>query len=235
MSIYKTFCFLKSNDTISEVDMVLTFKDKDISSVAEEYQVEKECLILIEEKDIPVWDKEKNACWYNRQSKTFNIVEVESQPTQLDRIEKIVTEKNEELKKEGEEKLAKIAAAALSLTEEKPVYLGLFKAAYPEWVADGETEETGHVSVYNGIVYQCNVTIQRIPEYAPDKATNNYNPYPTPDEKGIYSYVYGMGVIKGMLIRDDGIVYRCVLETDKPYKLVYPPKDVPALFEVTEW
>ncbi len=54
MSIYKTFCFLKSNDTISEVDTVLTFKDKDISSVAEEYQIEKECLILIEEKDIPV-------------------------------------------------------------------------------------------------------------------------------------------------------------------------------------
>lgn len=146
MSIYKTFCFLKSNDTISEVDMVLTFKDKDINSVAEEYQVEKECLILIEEKDIPVWNKEKNVCWYNRQSKTFNIVETEPQPTQLDRIEKIVTEKNEDLKKEGEERLAKIAAATLSLTEEKPVYLGLFKAAYPEWKADGETEEAGHVS-----------------------------------------------------------------------------------------
>ncbi len=87
MSIYKTFCFLKSNDTISEVDMVLTFKDKDISSVAEEYQVEKECLILIEEKDIPVWDKERNVCWYNRQSKTFNIVEAAPQPTQLDRME----------------------------------------------------------------------------------------------------------------------------------------------------
>ena len=71
---------------------------------------------------------------------------------------------------------------------------------------------------------------QKAVEYAPDIATNNYNPYPEPDADGVYPYVYGMGVIKGMRVREDGVVYCCILETESPYKLIYPPSAVPALF-----
>lgn len=150
--------------------------------------------------------------------------------TQLDRIEQEVKKSNDVLRQEGQAEMAQRAAFAMKLCAEPPVYAGLFKDAYPEWIADGEKEETGHISVYNGTVYQCNVSAQRIQEYAPDKATNNYNPYPEPDIDGIYPYVYGMGVIKDMLVRDNDKVYRCILETDKPYKLIYAPADVPAVF-----
>ena len=62
-------------------------------------------------------------------------------------------------------------------------------------------------------------------------ATNNYNPYPEPDADGVYPYIYGMGVKKDMLVRDDGAVYRCILNTGEgDYKLLYAPSTVPALF-----
>ncbi len=69
------------------------------------------------------------------------------------------------------------------------------------------------------------------PQWAPDIATNNYNPYPEPDADGVYPYIYGMGIKKDMLVRDDGVVYRCILNTGEgDYKLLYAPSTVPALF-----
>ncbi len=180
----------------------------------------------------------------------------ETAETQLDRIERELLQKNDELRQEGEKEAAQKVAVALSVDyladaeqitaytmrlqqvgaqaiqqlSELPMEAGMFKLAYPEWQPDGGTEERLAISVYKGMVYQCMVATQRIAEYAPDIATNNYNPYPEPDADGVYPYVYGMGVIKGMRVREDGVVYCCILETESPYKLIYPPSAVPALF-----
>lgn len=113
--------------------------------------------------------------------------------------------------------------------------VGIFLNGYPEWVADEGIEEAGHFTQYKGIVYRCAVNTQRIEVYAPDVATNNYNPYPCPDSNGIFPYIYGMGVKKDMLVRENSVVYRCVLNTgENDYKLIYPPSSVPALFVVVE-
>ncbi len=112
---------------------------------------------------------------------------------------------------------------------------GIFRKGYPEWVADGETQKAGKMCQYNGVAYWCAVDTQRIEGYAPDVATNNYNPYPEPDADGVYPYIYGMGVKYGMLVKDQDILYKCILQTgENYYKLIYPPADIPALFERVE-
>ena len=110
--------------------------------------------------------------------------------------------------------------------------IGYFSDGYPEWVADNGLEETNHISRYKGVVYQCINAIQRYAHYAPDIATNNYNPYPEPDAEGVFPYVYGMGVKIGMKERYDGKVYQAI---QAMVKQLNPPSELPAIFtEVTE-
>ncbi len=66
-----------------------------------------------------------------------------------------------------------------------PPTIGIFTDSFPEWTADNGAEETGHISKYKGMAYQCINAIQRFEHYAPDIATNNYNPYPAPDAEGV--------------------------------------------------
>lgn len=129
---------------------------------------------------------------------------------------------------------AETVQAAADSGAEVAQNVAVFTEGYPEWVADGGTEETGHISFYpaTGMAYLCANAIQRIAEYAPDIATNNYNPYPEPNDAGVYPYVWGMTVWPDMLVRDtDGVIYRCILPSGT-YKLVYEPKDVPSIFEL---
>jgi hypothetical protein len=118
------------------------------------------------------------------------------------------------------------AEAAQGKTNPLPT-IGIFIDGFPEWTADDGLEETGHISQYKGMAYQCINAIQRYDNYAPDIATNNYNPYPTPDADGIYPYVYGMGVSIGMKERYNGIVYRAIQAMTKQ---INPPSDLPAIF-----
>lgn len=83
------------------------------------------------------------------------------------------------------------------------------------------------------MAYVCIAAIQRYANYAPDVATNNYCPYPEPDEYGVYPYAYGMLVWPDMRVRDGEVVYKCILP-DGTYKLVYSPSQVPSVFEVEE-
>ena len=108
-----------------------------------------------------------------------------------------------------------------------PPTIGIFTDSFPEWTADNGTEETGHISKYKGMAYQCINAIQRFEHYAPDIATNNYNPYPAPDADGIFPYVYGMGVSIGMKERYNGIVYVAIQAMTKQ---INPPSDLPAIF-----
>lgn len=106
--------------------------------------------------------------------------------------------------------------------------IGYFSDGYPECVADNGLEETNHIRRYNGVVYQCINAIQRYAHYAPDIATNNYNPYPEPDKDGVYPYVYGMGVKVGMKEKYNGITYVAIQAMTKQ---INPPSELPAIFQ----
>ena len=60
-----------------------------------------------------------------------------------------------------------------------------------------------------------------------------YGARPSPDENGIYPYIYNMAVEPGMRVRDfnDGLVYLCVQAVSD---LLYPPHAVPAHFILDE-
>lgn len=125
----------------------------------------------------------------------------------------------------------KAGAEAAQGKTNPPATIGIFTDNFPEWVADDGMEETGHISRYNGMAYQCINAIQRYEHYAPDIATNNYNPYPAPDADGIFPYVYGMGVSIGMREKYNGIVYTAIQAMTKQ---INPPSDLPAIFNIVE-
>lgn len=138
------------------------------------------------------------------------------------------------------EKVQKAWVAAVQMAVSAGVDLAenisVFKKAYPEWIADGGTEEVNHITYYpkTDMAYICIGAAQRIAVYAPDLATNNYCPYPEPDENGVYPYIYGMLVWGGMKVRYEGTVYNCILADGSKYKLVYTPDQVPSVLTKEE-
>lgn len=136
----------------------------------------------------------------------------------LDDAERLINYVNE-AKKAG-------AEAAQGKTNPPPT-IGILADNFPEWKADNGLEATGHISKYKGMAYQCINAIQRYEHYAPDVATNNYNPYPAPDADGIFPYVYGMGVSIGMKERYNGEIYRAIQAMTKQ---INPPSELPAIF-----
>lgn len=136
----------------------------------------------------------------------------------LDDAERLIKYVNE-AKKAG-------AEAAQGKTNPPPT-IGIFADNFPEWKADNGLEATGHISKYKGMAYQCINAIQRYEHYAPDVATNNYNPYPAPDADGIFPYVYGMGVSIGMKEKYNGEIYRAIQAMTKQ---INPPSELPAIF-----
>ena len=114
--------------------------------------------------------------------------------------------------------------------------IGKFRGFFEGWAADGGVQKAGTICEYGGEVYVCDVDTTRIGGYEPAALLQtNYSLRPEPDAQGIYPYRWGMAVQKGMRVRAEGKVYRCILETgDKHYKLIYPPASVPALFTAEE-
>jgi hypothetical protein len=110
--------------------------------------------------------------------------------------------------------------------------IGKFKGFFDEWQADGGTQRAGTICEWNGAVYVCDVDTMRINGYDPATLLQtNYSLRPEPDAQGVYPYRWGMAVMKGMRVRENGVVYKCILETgEKHYKLIYAPSAVPALF-----
>ena len=119
--------------------------------------------------------------------------------------------------KRMQEQGATAVQAAISAGQELSRSVSAFSSAYPEWIADNGLEEVNHITFYP----------------TTGMATNNYCPYPEPDEYGVYPYAYGMLVWPDMRVRDGEVVYKCILP-DGTYKLVYSPSQVPSVFEVEE-
>ena len=145
------------------------------------------------------------------------------------KAEKAAAVELEELGREGATAIQIAVRAGADMTQQ----IGRFGKHYPVWTADGGDEKKGDIKFYpkTGMAYICNATmITRLEHWAPDKATNEYCPYPEADKYGVYPYVYGMLVWPQMQVRDgNGDVYRCILP-EGTYKLVYEPGAVPSIF-----
>lgn len=148
--------------------------------------------------------------------------------------EKSVKVELETLGREGATAIQIATRAGADMTQQ----IGKFAKHYPVWLADGGDEEKGSIKFYpkTGMAYICNAAtkITRLEIWAPDKATNEYCPYPEPDKDGVYPYVYGMLVWTSMRVKDaEGFIYECILP-EGTYKLVYEPSAVPSLMQKEE-
>ncbi len=163
------------------------------------------------------------------------------EPTQLDRIETALNRTHNEIREEG----AVIATAAIlpmgaamtfALADagmEMPAVAGVFAEEWQNWTADGETAAAKSLWKYNGVGYQARTAIQKIENYAPDKAPNNYAVRPIPDALGIFPTVMNMDVSIGMKLRgEDGKVYECY--ANPITSLQWQPSQVPASFRLIE-
>lgn len=163
------------------------------------------------------------------------------EPTQLDRIETALNRTQNEIREEG----AAIATAAIlpmgaamtfALADagvEMPAVAGVFAEEWQNWTADGETAAAKSLWKYNGIGYQARTAIQKIEQYAPNKAPNNYAVRPIPDVLGVFPTVMNMDVSVGMKLRgEDGKVYECY--ANPITSLQWQPGEVPASFRLIE-
>ena len=58
-----------------------------------------------------------------------------------------------------------------------------------------------------------------------------YGVRPSPDDDGVYPYVYNMAAVAGMRVRENGETYVCTRDIDP---LLYPPSQVTAHFNKEE-
>ncbi|MCI7658389.1 hypothetical protein [Anaerotignum sp.] len=142
----------------------------------------------------------------------------------------IVLQNIRELKACGAEMTEAIAAAG----KDVPATAGTFAGSWKDWEPDGKNAAAKSLWLYQGIGYQARTEIQKISEYAPDKATNNYAVRPIPDAKGVFPGVLNMDVDVGMKVRDweDGKVYLCY--ANPITSLQWAPHNVPASFQLYE-
>ena len=172
----------------------------------------------------------------------WNFPEVIPEPTQLDRIETAMNKTLDEIRAEGAAAAsvhllavgAEMTKAMAKAKMDVPATAGTFAEEWDEWISDGETAEEKSLCKYKGVGYQARTAIQRIEEYAPDKAKNNYAVRPIPDANGIFPGMLNMDVSIGMKVRDweDGKVYICY--ANPITSLLWAPHSVPASFELYE-
>lgn len=121
------------------------------------------------------------------------------------------------------------AEAMQSLKAEPPISAGVF--TYGVWQPDTQYEQYALFTYQGnaGFVRQAHTSLAVYPPFSTGTEAL-YGARPSPDAKGIYSYVYNMKVEVGMKVRSDknGNVYIAIQPADP---LLYDPADVPALFD----
>lgn len=141
------------------------------------------------------------------------------------------------VKERTERKIKTISAAGAKEVKELAVAtniapaaeIGVFAAGVDPWEA-GKTYEQYDLFEYGGAVgyvKQPSLTAQEI--YPPFSVGTEalYGARPTPDEDGVYPYVYNMAAAVGMKVREDGVVYECIQAIND---MLYPPSQIPAHF-----
>ena len=139
----------------------------------------------------------------------------------------IVVRNIQSLKEQGAEMTTIIAEAKADV----PATAGTFARSWKDWEPDGKNAAAKSLWLYKDVGYQARTDIQKIENYAPDKATNNYAVRPIPDANGVFPGMLNMDVSIGMKVRDweDGKVYLCY--ANPITSLQWAPHHVPASFE----
>lgn len=172
----------------------------------------------------------------------WNFPELETEETQLDRIEKQLNKSLDEIRAEGAAAAsinlmavgAEMTMAMASAKMDVPATAGTFAKQWDEWTPDEKTATAKSLWQYKGVGYQARTDIQKIEVYAPDVATNNYAVRPIPDVNGIYPGMINMDVSIGMKVRDweDGKVYICY--ANPITSLQWAPHTVDSSFKLYE-
>lgn len=107
--------------------------------------------------------------------------------------------------------------------------IGVFSKGVEPWEA-GKTYEQYDLFEYGGnvgYVKQPTLTAQEI--YPPFTAGTEalYGARSTPNDEGVYPYVYNMAASVGMKVREDGVVYECIQAISD---MLYPPSMLVAHF-----
>lgn len=113
---------------------------------------------------------------------------------------------------------------------EPPAQAGVFSKSFDRW-EPGRTYKLGECFVYEdcvGFSRQDKLVSSEV--YPPFSVGTEalYGVRPIPDENGIYPYRYNMKASIGMRVLEGEDVYVCKSEADP---LLYPPSQVPALFD----
>lgn len=113
-----------------------------------------------------------------------------------------------------------------------PPTSGLFEADAPMW-EPGKTYTRGDIFRFgNSVGYVKQPTLVAQDNYPPFSVGTEalYGARPIPDTVGVYPYTYNMGIFEGMLVKDNGIVYKSITGTwDNPTELLYNPSQVPSM------
>ena len=165
-----------------------------------------------------------------------------------DALEQDVEEKTEQLTivtQEYEAEVKTMASAGISqvkayceATSNPPTAdVGVFASGVDEWKAGVEYKLNDLFTYQGNMGYVKQPTLTSLDVYPPFSVGTEalYGARPKPDADGVYPYVYNMGIYEGMLVRDDGVLYRSITGTqERPTELLYHPKYVPTLLEKVE-
>lgn len=160
------------------------------------------------------------------------------EPTIEEKILAAVEKSQDEVKREGASVFKSMGAAMTFAMADAgldvPPEAGAFAETWNPWEPDGETAPAKSLWKYQGVGYQARTEVQKIEEYALDKATNNYAVRPIPDAHGVFPGMLNMDVSIGMKVRDweDGKVYLCY--ANPITSLQWPPHKVEASFILYE-
>jgi len=122
-----------------------------------------------------------------------------------------------------------VKALAVATNSAPAAQIGVFSAGVDPWEAD-KTYEQYDLFAYGGAVgyvKQPTLTAQEI--YPPFSVGTEalYGARPSPDDEGVYPYVYNMAASIGMRVREGDTVYECIQAIPD---MLYPPSMLAAHF-----
>ena len=152
----------------------------------------------------------------------------------MSNFRKDILEQAKAIRRKQDSILTEAVEIAQASTEEPSATVGVLVDGIPAWEPGKTYEKAYTLFSYNGAVgftRQANLTAQEI--YPPFSVGTEalYGARPSPDENGVYSYIYNMAAKEGMRVKEDEDVYVCYQALDP---MLYPPSQLAAHFTKEE-
>ena len=122
-------------------------------------------------------------------------------------------------------------AKALSVTTNTApsAGIGVFSAGVDPWEPEKVYEQYDLFTYGGAVGYVKQLTLTASEIYPPFSVGTEalYGARPSPDDEGVYPYVYNMAADVGMKVREGDTVYECIQRIDD---MLYPPSQLAAHF-----